>query len=156
MLKNAFSKYTSPTFTLFNLIASKLPFLISLGAMLDCVTLPHASTLSQRLAGKDSAHGQQERQRIFSFCPVWLSLLIVWNLLGVSQTCKASRWTRRNGTVKLNLRKIRKLFWKGECVGSGCWLDFALPHCRDTWYWYAGLSPPWSPGLSSSQFKAPL
>lgn len=121
------------------------------GAMLDCVTLPHASTLSQRLAGKDSAHGQQERQRIFSFCPVWLSLLIVWNFLGVSQTCKASRWTRRNGTVKLNLRKIRKLFWKGECVGSGCWLDFALLHCRDTWYWYAGLSPPWSPGLSSSQ-----
>lgn len=30
--------------------------------MLDCVPLPHASTLSRRLASKDSAHGQRERQ----------------------------------------------------------------------------------------------
>lgn len=77
MLKYALSKCTSPAFHLFNLITSKLPFLISLVVCAGLCYTPYASTLSQGLAGKDSTHGQQERQRMFSFCPVWLSLLIV-------------------------------------------------------------------------------
>lgn len=115
MLKYALSKYTSPAFHLFNLITSKLSFVISL---MGCAGLCYISTLSWRLAGKDPTHGQQERQRMLSFCPVWLSLLVVWNLLGVCQTCKASKQAQRNGTVKLNLRKIIKLFGKRNV----CWM----------------------------------
>lgn len=71
MLKYALSKYFiySSAFDLFNLIASKLPFLISL---MGCVGLCYTSTYIHIITktGKDSTHGQQERQRIFIFCPL--------------------------------------------------------------------------------------
>lgn len=156
MLKYALNKYTSPAFHLFNLITSKLRFSDLTDGL--CWTVLHFHMHPHyhkdylvRILLMDNRKDEGYSAFVLCSCHCWLCE-IWWE----SRTCQASRQTQRNGTVKLNLRKIRMLFWKEECVWSECWSDFALPHCRDTWYWYAGLSPPWSPGLASSQFKAPF